>query len=89
MRIEDCVPEDSGSVSEHKKALQEEMKKAKPRDVLLLQLMKNTFHDRRMFIQNEAAAVADILEQYPALARPTVVSNSECILQCLTYILYI
>ena len=67
-----------------KKALQEEMKKAKPRDVLLLQLMKNTFHDRRMFIQNE-----DILEQYPALARPTVVSNSECILQCLSYILYI
>ena len=74
MRVEDCAPEDSGSVSEHKKALQEEIKKAKPRDNILLALMKNTFRDRRMFIQNEATTVGEILEQYPALTRATVVS---------------
>ena len=74
MRIEESMPEDPSSVAEHKKALQEEMKKAKPRDALLLPLMKSTFHDRRLFIQNDASAVADILEDYPALARSTVVS---------------
>lgn len=37
------------SVQEHNKALREEMKKANPRDHLLLPLMKSTFHSRRVF----------------------------------------
>ena len=52
----------------------EEMKKPKPRDSLLLPLMNKTFQDRCIFIQNDASAVLDILEHYPALGRPVVVS---------------
>ena len=73
MRIQDSVPEDSRSVAEHAKALNEEMKKSKPRDSVLLPLMKHTFHDRRIFVQNDAASVTEILDNCPALARPAVV----------------
>ena len=51
------------------------MRKAKPRDSLLLPLMKSTYHDRRIFIQNDAATVSEILDSYPALRRPAVVSQ--------------
>ena len=61
-------------MKEHNKARHEEMKKPKPRDSLLLPLMKKTFQDRCIFIQNDASAVSDILEHYPALGRPVVVS---------------
>ena len=54
--------------------MQEEMKKAKPRDTFLLSLMKNTFHDRCIFIQNDAVHVADVVKFYPALGCPTVVN---------------
>ena len=47
--------------------MHEEMKKPKPRDSLLLPLMKKTFQDRRIFIQNDVSAVLDILEHYPVL----------------------
>ena len=70
MRIQDSVPEDSRSVAEHAKAPNEEMKKSKPRDSVLLPLMK---HDRRIFVQNDAASVTEILDNCPALARPAVV----------------
>ena len=49
------------SVAEHAKALNEEMKKPKPRDSVLLPLMKHTFHDRRIFVQNDASSVTEIL----------------------------
>ena len=74
MRVEEGIPEDPGSVAEHNKAIQEEMKKAKPRDTQLLSLMKSTFHDRRIFIQNDAVNVADVLKHYPALTHPAVVN---------------
>ena len=73
VRIQDSVSEDPRSVTEHNKALHEEMKKAKLRDTLMLPLMKNTYQDRRTFIQNDASTVAEILEHYPALVRPAVV----------------
>ena len=73
MRVQDCVPEDSRSVAEHAKALNGEMKKPKPRDSVLLPLMKYTFHDRRIFVQNDAASVTEIVDTYPALARPAMV----------------
>ena len=57
--------EDQRSINEHNKAILEEMKKLKPKDTLLLPLMKN--HDRRVFIQNDATSVAEILQVYPAL----------------------
>ena len=45
VRIQDSVSEDPRSVTEHNKALHEEMKKAKLRDTLMLPLMKNTYLD--------------------------------------------
>ena len=73
VRVQDSISEDPCSVTEHNKALHEEMKKAKPRDTVMLPLMKNTYRDSRTFIQNDASTVAKILEHYPALARPEVV----------------
>ena len=73
VRVQDSISEDPRSVTEHNKALHEEMKKAKPRDTVMLPLMKNTYRDRRTFIQNDASTVAEILEHYPALVRPAVV----------------
>ena len=70
--------EDQRSISEHNKAILEEMKKQKPRDTLLLPLMKNTYHDRRIFIQNDATSVTEILEIYPALVRPAAVRIDSC-----------
>ena len=70
----ESVSEDPRSVEEHTKALVEEMKKSKPRDAVLLPLMKSTFQDRRIFIQNDAKAVIEILDVYPPLSRPAVVS---------------
>ena len=60
MRIKDCAPEDSDSVAEG--------------ETKGFSLMKETFHDRRLLIQNEAATVADILDQRSALDCPVVVS---------------
>lgn len=56
------------------KAIEEEMKKQKPRDTLILPLMKSTFQDRRMYIQNDATSVTEILQIHPALVRPAIVS---------------
>ena len=72
--MQEPVSDDSQSVAQHNKALHEEMLKGKPRDLVMLPLMKSTFQDRRIFVQNDAVAVADVLEQYPALARPAMVS---------------
>ena len=74
MRILDSVSDDPRNVAEHTKALVEEMKKAKPRDAVLGPLMKSTFQDRRVFIQNDATTVTEILQVYPPLTRPVLVS---------------
>lgn len=71
VRVQDAVPEVPRSIAE---AMVEEMKKAKPRDVVLLPLMKSTFQERRIFIQNEAGTVSEIIQAYPTLSRPAVVS---------------
>ena len=72
--MQETTTDDPRSISEHNKAILEEMKKQKPRDTLILPLMKNTFQDRRIFIQNDATSVKEILQIYPALARPAEVS---------------
>ena len=46
----------------------------KPRDAVLLPLMKMIYGDRRMFVMNDATSVMEILSCYPALKRPSVVS---------------
>ena len=66
--------EDSDSIEAHKKAISDEVAKAKPRDSVLLPLFKAIYHERRLFIQHEAVSVKQILEKYPALSRRAIVS---------------
>ena len=65
---------DAASTKRHKKAIDDEMEKAKPRDAVLLPLMKTIYGDRRMFVMNDAASVMEILSCYPALKRLSVVN---------------
>ena len=44
-----------------------ELSKAKPRDAVLLPLMKSTYPSRRIFVLNEAVCARQILDIYPAL----------------------
>ena len=73
-RILDVSVDDMCSVKQHKKAMEDEFKKAKPRDSVLLPLMKSTFKERRMFVQDDAGSVEDILDAFPSLCRPALVS---------------
>ena len=73
-RIMDESVDDMYSVKQHKKAMEDEFKKAKPRDSVLLPLMKSTFKERRMFVQDDARSVEDILDAFPSLCRPALVS---------------
>ena len=70
------MSEDPRTFSEHNRALQNEMEKAKPRDSVLLPLMKNTFNERPIYMQNDATTVKETLEVYSALARPAIVRYS-------------
>ena len=76
MRVQDAISDDPRSTAEHTKAMIEEMKKSKPRDSVVLPLMKSTFPDRRLFVQNDAGNVTEILESYPAFSRPAVINKS-------------
>ena len=67
------VEEDSESLREHKKAMKEEMKKLKPRDSLLGPLMKSTYKYRRDFILCEIAPVSTVIDEFPAIIRPSMV----------------
>ena len=66
--------EDPASVTKHIAAIEAEMKKAKPRESLILPLMKKTFHNRWEYIQHEANSARDIIEKFPALKFSAVVS---------------
>lgn len=63
------------SMEKHMRAISSELAKAKPRDTVLLPLMKSTFAPRRLFVLNDADSVNAILQEYPALSRPAVVSR--------------
>lgn len=80
VRVHEEVQDDPRTTAEHNRALQQEMQKAKPRDSVLLPLMKNTFNERRIYIQNDATTVKETLEIYSALARPAIVSVNSVIL---------
>ena len=70
---------DEATMEQHLKAIQEEMGKSKPRDRVLLPLMKVTFQNRLLYIRNDATSVKEIIEKYPCFKCPSIVS----------YILYI
>lgn len=63
------------TLQKHVKGITSELAKAKPRDSVLLPLMRSTYGQRRLFILNDAESVKDILDSHPALARQTVVNN--------------
>lgn len=66
--------DDPRSIQEHCKAMCDEMKKASPRDHVLLPLMKSTYDDRRSYIEFDSEAdVRSMLEAYPAVCRPAAV----------------
>ena len=67
--------EDPASIAEHLKGIISEMAKEKPRDSVLLPLMRTLFSSRRSYIEHDAEDVSNILEVYPALRRPSVVSK--------------
>ena len=66
--------DDPQSIEGHLKGLETELKKAKPRDNVLLPLMKSTFQERRDRIIDTQETVSSVLLQYPALSRLAVVS---------------
>lgn len=68
------IPEDAESLTHHKKALCNELAKPKPRETILLPLMKATYGERRIYILNVTSSVDGIFSRYPALSRPAVVS---------------
>ena len=63
------------STEQHMKAIGDELKKAKPRNAVLLPLLKLTYPDRRMYVQDVATNVANILTKHKALSCPAVVSS--------------
>ena len=65
---------DGESLEQHKKAITTELAKAKPRDNVLLPLLKLTYEERRMYILNGGNTIKEVLEEYPALSNPAIVS---------------
>lgn len=65
---------DQETLQQHLKAICSEMEKSKPRERVLLPLMKSTFTSRCLFVRNDASNVVEILEQYPSLKLPLIVS---------------
>ena len=80
------VEEDSESLQEHIKGMKEEMKKAKPRDLLLGPLMKSTYKYRRDFILCEVTPVSMVIDKFPALIRPSMVCMSQRLLSLRIYV---
>ena len=64
---------DPDSIAQHKKAMSEEMSKAKPKESVVLSLMKMTYQNRYDFICNRAESVQEILEEYPAFQKLAIV----------------
>ena len=73
---------DCATVEKHSKAISDELSKAKPRDTLLLPLLKTTFGVRRMYVMNEATCVTDVLNKYPALSRTAAVMYYLILMLC-------
>ena len=68
----DLMP-DRHSVEELKRAIENELAKGRPRDLVLAPLLKSTYEERRMHILSVTASVEGFLTEYPALARPAMV----------------
>ena len=72
--------DDPRSIDERCKAMTTEMEKARPRDQVLLPLLKSTYDSRRMFMEfDEEADVRSTLQAYPAMCRPAAVFTTGCV----------
>lgn len=80
------LSENAETLEVHNKAIEAELAKAKPRDNVLLPLMRSTYGERRMFVLNEQTSVSGILLKYKALSRPAVVSMKTSGSNSLVYI---
>lgn len=78
---------DPETMEQHLKAMQEEMEKSKPRDRILLPLMKATFQNRLLYIRKDATSVKEIIEKYPCFKFPSIVSW-HCIYSYITIIFF-
>lgn len=65
--------EDNATLEQHKKAITTELAKSKPRDTVLLPLLKLTYDERRMYILKGGNTIKEVLEEYPALSKPAIV----------------
>ena len=77
------VVEDAESLQAHIKGMKEEMKKAKLRDSLLGTLMKSTYKYHWDFILSEITPVSTVIDKFPALVRPSMVSVKGLLLLCM------
>lgn len=75
VQTNDIEYENEQSLEQHKRGIRNELAKSKPRDSVLLPLMRSTFGERRIFVLHEANSVESILNAYPTFSRPAVVSN--------------
>lgn len=67
--------DDPRSINELCKAMATEMEKARPRDQVLLPLLKSMYGSRRMYVEfDDEADVRSSLQAYPAMCRPAAVS---------------
>ena len=73
VKLKVCA-DNTRSIERHMQAMKDELSKARPRDTILLPLMKSTYYTRRTSIQIKS--VVDILEEYKALSRQSVMYNA-------------
>lgn len=67
--------ENAETLQQHMKNLGIELSKAKPRDSIILPLMKSTYADRRAFVLNDSqTSVNEIISKYPAMRHLAIVS---------------
>lgn len=76
VRVQDDREEDAESTQQHISHMISEMSKSKPREHVVLPLLKSTYSRRRDFVSSsDTADVKAILEEYPALHFPSAVSD--------------
>ena len=65
---------DPETLEQNYEAIEEEMKKLRPRDRVLLPLMKATFPERWLFVRKEATCVKEITDKFSCFKFPAIVS---------------
>ena len=65
---------DPETLEQNYQAIEEEMKKLRPRDRVLLPLMKATFPERWLFVRKEATCVKEITDKFSCFKFPAIVS---------------